>query len=159
MFSLPGAAALSRFRLDKLLADLRLVRGAVTAVAAQFEHYVATASPPGEQDRTLLGRLLGPGPATSPATGPEIAATADAAVHTVCVTPRVGTVSAWSSKATDIAQVCGLHFVRRLERGIVYRLRANGPTVTGALRSLRTRSTISRPRSRVWRATPPMRNS
>jgi phosphoribosylformylglycinamidine synthase len=125
MFSLPGAAALSRFRLDKLLADLRLVRGAVTAVAAQFEHYVATASPPGEQDRTLLGRLLGPGPATSPATGPEIAATADAAVHTVCVTPRVGTVSAWSSKATDIAQVCGLHFVRRLERGIVYRLRAD----------------------------------
>ena len=36
------------------------------------------------------------------------------------MTPRVGTVSSWSSKATDIAHVCGLEVVRRLERGTLY---------------------------------------
>jgi phosphoribosylformylglycinamidine synthase len=121
MLSLPGAPALSQFRLDKLLAELRLVRGAVTGVTAQFEHFVATASPPGEQDLALLERLLTYGRAAQQANATVPAA----AVHTVCVTPRVGTVSPWSSKATDIAAVCGLHFVRRLERGTVYRLSAD----------------------------------
>ncbi len=37
----------------------------------------------------------------------------------VIVVPRFGTISPWSSKATDIAQVCGLEAVRRIERGIV----------------------------------------
>ena len=36
--------------------------------------------------------------------------------------PRFGTISPWSSKATDIAQVCGLDAVRRIERGIVWRI-------------------------------------
>jgi phosphoribosylformylglycinamidine synthase len=120
-FSLPGAAALSRFRLDKLLAELRLVRGAVTGVAAQFTHFVATASPPGEQDLALLRRLLTYGRAANPVT----AAVAGGFLHTVCVTPRVGTVSPWSSKATDIARVCGLQLVHRIERGVEYRLSAD----------------------------------
>src|SRR3984885_5114979 len=38
------------------------------------------------------------------------------------VVPRPGTISPWSSKATDIAQVCGLSAVRRIERGILYTL-------------------------------------
>src|SRR5262249_47334806 len=42
----------------------------------------------------------------------------------VLVMPRAGTISPWSSKATDIAQVCGLGAVRRLERGIEYRLQS-----------------------------------
>ena len=36
--------------------------------------------------------------------------------------PRAGTISPWSSKATDIARVCGLTAVRRIERGIRYEL-------------------------------------
>ena len=36
--------------------------------------------------------------------------------------PRSGTISPWSSKATDIAHVCGLDAVRRIERGIVWRI-------------------------------------
>ena len=36
--------------------------------------------------------------------------------------PRPGTISPWSSKATDIAHVCGLAFVRRIERGRLWRL-------------------------------------
>ena len=38
------------------------------------------------------------------------------------VVPRAGTISPWSSKATDIAHVCGLTAIRRIERGIEYRL-------------------------------------
>lgn len=38
------------------------------------------------------------------------------------VTPRMGTISPWSSKATDIFQHCGLNSVRRIERGIHFRL-------------------------------------
>src|SRR5256885_14987296 len=45
----------------------------------------------------------------------------------VLVVPRSGTISPWSSKATDIARVCGLAGVRRIERGIEYRVRATRP--------------------------------
>ncbi len=48
------------------------------------------------------------------------------------VVPRPGTISPWSSKATDIAHVCGLDAVRRLERGIAYRLQAREAALAGA---------------------------
>src|SRR5262249_55396855 len=43
------------------------------------------------------------------------------------IVPRVGTISPWSSKATDIARVCGLTAIRRIERGIEYRLPDSKP--------------------------------
>src|SRR5882757_7812764 len=54
---------------------------------------------------------------------PLLGDTADAfenAGGTLYVVPRLGTLSPWSSKATDIAQVCGLHGVQRIERGRAY---------------------------------------
>ena len=48
-------------------------------------------------------------------------------VQPVLIVPRAGTISPWSSKATDIAHVCGLDAVRRIERGIEYRLNAAPP--------------------------------
>ena len=47
--------------------------------------------------------------------------------------PRAGTVSPWSSKATDITRVCGLRFVERLERGTVYFLDSTAPLESGAV--------------------------
>jgi phosphoribosylformylglycinamidine synthase len=52
------------------------------------------------------------------------------------VTPRVGTVSPWSSKATDIAHVCGLRGVRRLERGTLYFIDAAAPLGGAELKAL-----------------------
>jgi len=52
------------------------------------------------------------------------------------VTPRLGTVSPWSSKATDIARVCGLVDVRRVERGTLYFLQASAPLGNEELESL-----------------------
>ena len=44
------------------------------------------------------------------------------------VIPRRGTISPWSSKATDIAHICGLASIKRIERGIAYCLTLNDPT-------------------------------
>ena len=112
LLGVPGPRALSRFRLDKLLAALRRIDARVTAVAAQFQHFVDLAAPLAAGQRHVLERLLDYGePAAAPTTG-----------ELVLVTPRPGTTSPWSSKATDIARVCGLAAVRRIERGIAYRL-------------------------------------
>jgi phosphoribosylformylglycinamidine synthase len=71
-------------------------------------------------EQRVLAQLLNYGPRT---TAPE----RTGAGECVLVVPRPGTISPWSSKATDIAQVCGLGALRRIERGIGYRLHATRP--------------------------------
>jgi phosphoribosylformylglycinamidine synthase len=111
LFSLLGAPALSQFRLDKLKAELGALDAAVTGLSSRYVHFVDAVAPLGAAELELLGRLL--------TYGPRVPEAADAGRH-LLVTPRVGTVSPWSSKATDIARVCGLPGVRRLERGTLY---------------------------------------
>ncbi|HEX5098996.1 MAG TPA: phosphoribosylformylglycinamidine synthase, partial [Polyangiaceae bacterium] len=50
---------------------------------------------------------------------------ASTAGRPLLVVPRLGTLSPWASKATDIARSCGIDGVERLERGILYRLEGN----------------------------------
>ncbi len=106
-----GACALSDFRLAKLLRELGNAQSAVRGLAAEFWHFVESASAPGEQQRRLLERLLRYG---SPVQGGTPAG------ELFLVVPRLGTLSPWSSKATDIARNCGLDGVRRIERGILF---------------------------------------
>jgi phosphoribosylformylglycinamidine synthase len=117
----PGAPALSEFRLARLLARIRTSAPAVSGIEAHFAHFVhleaANLTAP---DRSLLERLLDYGPQRTNPASPETLA------QPLClVVPRLGTISPWSSKATDIAQGCGLKRIVRLERGIAYRL--SGP--------------------------------
>src|SRR6187401_3130730 len=117
--TLPGAVALSPFRVEKLLASLpRLLAEAIT-VEARFVHFVAVTAPLTESESGVLAKLLtyGTPPAREP-TGVML-----------LVLPRFGTVSPWSSKATDIARNCGLAKVERIERGIAYYVvaRDSGP--------------------------------
>jgi phosphoribosylformylglycinamidine synthase len=98
---LPGGEALSAFRLQRLAAALRAQAPALRAVRVCEFFLVQSAG----ADPAALRRLLGPGPARLPA-----------AEATLYVVPRLGTLSPWSSKATDIARVCGLP-VARVERG------------------------------------------
>src|SRR5215469_14836086 len=117
MLQLTGPPALSAFRITKLLERLRLLEPAVVALDARFVHFIDLAQPLTASERTILAQLLTYGPRL-----PEPADTDEG--RQLLVVPRAGTISPWSSKATDIAQVCGLTQVRRVERGIAYRLRA-----------------------------------
>jgi phosphoribosylformylglycinamidine synthase len=110
-----GGNALSAFRAKALLPQLQAVSSRITGVAARHVHWVWTDEAPAADARERLARLLEYGDAYA---GPT-AADADSAL--VVAMPRLGTVSPWASKATDIARNCGL-VVHRVERVTEYRL-------------------------------------
>ncbi|HEX8821675.1 MAG TPA: phosphoribosylformylglycinamidine synthase, partial [Archangium sp.] len=111
MLTLRGAPALSEFRLAKLLARCRELEPAVASVYVEFVHFLDVAVALSESERALLDRLLEYGPRL-----PQGARRGGLQL----VIPRSGTISPWSSKATDILHNCGLRSVRRIERGISY---------------------------------------
>jgi phosphoribosylformylglycinamidine synthase len=127
MFSLLGAPALSQFRLDKLLQSLQGRDSRVRAVSSRLIHFVDPSVPLDESQLELLGKLL--------TYGPRAQLQAERGQR-LLVTPRLGTVSSWSSKATDIAHVCGLEAVRRLERGTLYFIDAASALGAEELRDL-----------------------
>jgi phosphoribosylformylglycinamidine synthase len=111
MLTLSGAPAVSEFRLAKLLATLRERVAHVKGLDARYLHFVDVEREPTADERGVLESLLRYGPA-APDGRPD--------GETLLVVPRFGTVSPWSSKATDIAHVCGLAVVRRIERGVAW---------------------------------------
>jgi phosphoribosylformylglycinamidine synthase len=111
MLTLSGAPAVSEFRLAKLLATLRERVAHVKGLDARYLHFVDVEGEPTADERGVLESLLRYGPA-APDGRPD--------GETLLVVPRFGTVSPWSSKATDIAHVCGLAVVRRIERGVAW---------------------------------------
>ena len=130
MLIIPGAPALSGFRLEKLLAAVSARHPQVTGLRARFVHFARVAQPLKAAERGILEALLTYGPRV-PASGSPEAAPGEGLV---LIVPRPGTISPWSSKATDIARVCGLDQVERLERGIAYGVA--GTTDAAVLRSL-----------------------
>src|SRR5262245_24483957 len=114
MLMLPGAPALSAFRITKLLAQLRASEPGVTGLSSRFVHFVDAERALDGAESRILERLL--------TYGPRVEAALPTEGEEVIVVPRAGTISSWSSKATDIAQVCGLGAVQRIERGISYRI-------------------------------------
>ncbi len=107
---LRGSAALSAFRRAKLEAALQALDSGLAVAGAAFWHFVELERDATPAERELLDRLLCYGDPSGRAAEGEL----------YLVTPRLGTISPWSSKATDIARNCGLRIVRRLERGIAY---------------------------------------
>ncbi|MHB1240350.1 MAG: phosphoribosylformylglycinamidine synthase, partial [Gammaproteobacteria bacterium] len=130
MLQLPGSPALSPFRVDKLTDQIRREVPDLRTLYAGFVHFVDLERRLGVDERRLLERLLAYGP-ERPREPPQ--------GQLQLVVPRLGTLSPWSSKATDIARNCGLGSVRRLERGIAYYLMRNAgrPLDEAALESVR----------------------
>ncbi len=118
MLILRGSPALSPFRLAKLLQDLTSAGLPIRTVGAEFVHVVETAGELTAAQRSVLDQLLAYGPRRS-------AATLEGLVQVVA--PRPGTISPWSSKATDIAHTCGLAAVQRIERVIAFTLDVDPP--------------------------------
>ena len=117
MLILPGSSALPRFRLQRLLGRLQAINPKVRFVSARFIHFAELAGDLDSKEREILDALLVYGPKEL-----EMSMRGDLFL----VLPRPGTISPWSSKATDIAHNCGLTKVRRLERGIAYCISADG---------------------------------
>jgi len=111
MLILSGSPALSTFRLQKLVQDLVASGIPVRAANAEFVHVVETTGELSADQRNVLGQLLtyGPSRAAQQVTG-----------ILQIVAPRPGTISPWSSKATDIAHICGLTAIKRIERVVAY---------------------------------------
>ncbi len=109
----PGIKALSEFRIQQLLPRLQVIHERITGIHARFVHLVASAEALKPAEQTQLAQLLNYGEPCPPL--PD----ADGALFVV--TPRLGTVSPWASKATDIAHNCGLG-IRRVERITEYRV-------------------------------------
>lgn len=109
--TLAGGNALSSFRAQQLQPALEAIHPKISGIAARFVHLVATDAAPSPSEQERLAALLTYG---DPYAGPE-----DGAV--LIVTPRLGTLSPWASKATDIARNCGIA-IRRVERITEYRL-------------------------------------
>jgi phosphoribosylformylglycinamidine synthase len=113
MLTLRGSPALSPFRLQKLLQDLQFAGVPVRSVSTQYIHFVDLA--PGAtldaQQTIVLEKLLTYGPRRE---------TTEASGLLQVVAPRPGTISPWASKATDIAHICGLTQISRIERAVAF---------------------------------------
>ncbi|HHU9939791.1 TPA: phosphoribosylformylglycinamidine synthase, partial [Escherichia coli] len=112
---LRGSPALSAFRINKLLARFQAARLPVHNIYAEYVHFADLNAPLNDDEHAQLERLLKYGPALA-SHAPQ--------GKLLLVTPRPGTISPWSSKATDIAHNCGLQQVNRLERGVAYYIEA-----------------------------------
>ena len=117
--TVPGGNALSPFRAAALRARLRRLVPSLTAVSARHVHWVASEEPLDEPTTATVERLLTYGP-------PGAGDAQGAHVAVVVVAPRLGTLSPWASKATDIAHNCGVD-VRRVERVTEYHLATDEP--------------------------------
>ncbi|MGH8457953.1 MAG: phosphoribosylformylglycinamidine synthase, partial [Nevskiales bacterium] len=120
---LPGSPALSEFRLQRLRAQLVQAGLKPETVETRYFYLVGSAAPAGASEIASVRHLLGDVGDWLPVSARE---------QRVYVVPRLGTTSPWSSKATDIARVCELNFLERLERGRMYVLRGLDQPLDGS---------------------------
>ncbi|MEL4391811.1 phosphoribosylformylglycinamidine synthase [Shewanella algae] len=106
-----GAPALSAFRVQKLMQACEAAQLPVKQIYAEYVHLAYLSEALNPDDQAQLSKILTYGPAIE---------SHEPQGTLLFVTPRPGTISPWSSKATDIAQNCGLKQVKRLERGLAY---------------------------------------
>ncbi len=114
MLIFSGNSALSDFRREKLQKSLTEKLGSEVVIVAKYVHFIDVVSELQEKQFDTLKALLEYGPQEN-----KIEESGDLFL----VVPRIGTISPWASKATDIAHNCGLNTVKRIERGIAYFVR------------------------------------
>ena len=107
---LPGPTALSAFRIQKLLEELATAGVTVRSLDTQFVHFVDLTETLDEAQETVLLGLLRYGSDAEQ----RDSLLSEGTIR--LVVPRSGTISPWSSKSTDIARICGLSSVNRIER-------------------------------------------
>ncbi|MBE2895509.1 phosphoribosylformylglycinamidine synthase [Pasteurellaceae bacterium HPA106] len=138
-----GSPALSDFRLQHLHNAFHTHNLPVRECYAEYLHFVDLQSALDTREEAQLTALLHYGPTLAEHTPKG---------ECVIVIPRIGTISSWSSKATDIAHNCGLSKVKRIERGLAYYLTLSAPlnesqwdTLRGLLHDRMLETTITTP--------------
>ncbi len=111
MLKISGSSALSDYRLQQFITDLQAIDPAIDKVSARFVHFVDADNALTEQEIEQLTRLT-----TYGYSAPDSMYTG----QLFLVVPRPGTISPWSSKASEIVERCGLSTVKRIERGVEY---------------------------------------
>jgi phosphoribosylformylglycinamidine synthase len=130
VLNLPGSAALSAFRRDRLVKDMGARVATVRAVRARYWHFVALTAALNDAELATLNRLLTYGPRTDEGGEADVG-------ELLLVIPRLGTISPWASKATDIAHHCGLAQIKRIERGVAWRIeKSDGSALAAPEREL-----------------------
>jgi phosphoribosylformylglycinamidine synthase len=140
LLTLPGPPALSPARAQRRLLALGRDNPGLTALHASYLHLVELRAPLDAAQAAALDRLLDYGDGASNPAPPGDGAGGSAGEGFVVV-PRFGTISAWSSKATDIAKLCGLEAVARLERGVRYQVSGQVRDPVALRRALHDRMT------------------
>ncbi len=112
ILKLRGAPAFSAVRTSRIADAVSALASRVRGLVAEHWYFVEIKSPLNETEHARLIDLLAAHPAS--ASLPE--------GTNILVTPRLGTISPWSSKATDIAHNCGFDKIVRIERGTMFSL-------------------------------------
>jgi phosphoribosylformylglycinamidine synthase len=134
----PGRAALSAARRASALSQVKAACPGVSAIDARWIHLVVTQRPLTSDEAAQLEQMLGYGPAEDE--GSRLGTRMGMAFW---IAPRIGTTSPWSSKATDIAHVCGLSIVERIERATEWTFVGQGDAAAiGAVLSDRMTETV-----------------
>ena len=127
MLQLHGVSALSSFRLQKQLTNLQAVEASISAVETGFVYFIDVEAKLTKDDLAKLNHLLNE--------NREFVAPSHRG-DLILVVPRAGTISPWSTKATDIAHNCGLTQIKRIERGVAYYIKSNSSLSTDILEQL-----------------------
>lgn len=119
MLQLRGTTALSPFRIEKLISSARALLPTLQTIHSEFIYFIDVKAALNSADEALLRALVEALPEVEEGVSQsEFAETLPGTL--MLVVPRIGTISPWSSKATEIARICGLESVQRIERGIAY---------------------------------------
>ncbi|MCH9769507.1 MAG: phosphoribosylformylglycinamidine synthase [Gammaproteobacteria bacterium] len=118
MYFFSGPDSITAFRSRALLQKLKPLLPMLTHISAQYFFLVDVKGELDQAELQRLGILL---------RDSQLQALPPLANHRIYTLPRFGTISPWSSKATDIAHICGFKTIQRLERGVCYQLTLNHP--------------------------------
>ena len=107
-----GIQALRKFKVNTLNERIKILIPDLELIGTEYIHFIESDKGLGHSNKKTLHKLLN--------YSPEVYF--KNSKHTITVTPRIGTISPWSSKASDICKLCGLSVISRIERGINYHL-------------------------------------
>ncbi|PTR03503.1 phosphoribosylformylglycinamidine synthase [Nitrosomonas nitrosa] len=127
MLQFRGHKALSPFRLQKLVNQIRSIVPQFSAIETEYWYFCSSKRDLDQSELGILQKLLNVDPNDQSTVQRDVL---------LLVLPRPGTISPWSSKATDIAHHCGLEAIERVERGVAFYLQQEGELAVESLRAI-----------------------